>query len=322
MLSSQQPPTLAVLITYYNEKELLRECLASLICQPEPPEVIIIYDDASQHPPEPYIPEGCEAQVIRGKTNKGPGYGRNLLLASSKSDYVHFHDSDDLFEHSWCARVREAITETSADVVFTEVSSFRGSEIISPQVLGLDRLVSSRDLVSFCIGGALLVPSGTYRRTVVEQVGGYRAGLWQSEDYDFHIRLAMRQPCYKVIPEPLVRIRDRPTSRSKKQAEVYTSALQAIRSLAEELPRRYRPDLAGAAARVGSKLYSLGARPEAREGFRLARELGPPDFGDRMFVYRIVARVLGQEVGEWAGKLYRALLPAYWRARLRSVQGD
>jgi glycosyltransferase involved in cell wall biosynthesis len=313
-------PRIAVLITYFNEQDLLTECLASLASQREAPEEILIYDDASQHPPEPHIPPGCHARVIRGETNRGPGYGRNVLLASARADYVHFHDADDLFGPSWSPRVREAIAQTAADVVFTEVSSFGGSKTGSESVIGLHELSPERDLVSFCIREALLVPSGTYRRTFLEQVGGYRVGLWQSEDYDFHIRLAARHPHYTVIPESLVLIRDRPASRSKKQVEVYTSALQALQSLANELPARYRPDLAVAAASAGTKLYALGARQTARQGFRMARKLGPPDFGDRPTLYRLLARYFGQEFGEFLGCSYRALFPASWRAGLRSLQ--
>jgi len=43
------PPTISVLITYYNERELLTECLRSLAAQTQLPDEILIYDDASTY---------------------------------------------------------------------------------------------------------------------------------------------------------------------------------------------------------------------------------------------------------------------------------
>src|SRR5579859_1014482 len=116
-------PTLGVLITYYNERELLRECLGSLMTCRDKPEEVLIYDDASQFPAEDYIPRGLNVQVIHAEVNGGPARGRNRLLGCSRSDYIHFQDADDLFHPDWAGRVRGRIQEISPEAVFTEISS-------------------------------------------------------------------------------------------------------------------------------------------------------------------------------------------------------
>jgi glycosyltransferase involved in cell wall biosynthesis len=310
---------LAVLITYYNERELLRDCLESLWRQPERPDEILVYDDASHYPPEPYLPPGCPVRVVRGGANRGPAFGRNALLAACSSDYVHFHDSDDLFASDWCRQVRHALDRTAIDAVFTEISAFTEAGPAGDGALGLDRLRGGKDLVQFCIEGALLVPSGTYRRPAIQRIGGYRTQLWQSEDYDFHIRLAASGIRYAVILDPLVRIRIRAASRSQARAEVWSSALQALRSLASELPAMYLPDVAEAAARAGSQLYRLGVRDEAREAFRLARKLGARHYRNQSMAYRWLARSLGQEMAESIAACYRRTLPDSIRYRLRTM---
>src|SRR5437867_4136279 len=93
--------TLGVLITYYGERDLLRECVESLLVSGEAPDEILVYDDASEWPARDYIPKGASVKVIRGAVNRGPAHGRNVLLRTSRSDYVHFHDADDLFHHDW-----------------------------------------------------------------------------------------------------------------------------------------------------------------------------------------------------------------------------
>jgi len=297
--------TLGVLITYFNERELLRECLDSLLSQQERPDEILIYDDASDYPAKDYVPQEYDIQIIRQEVNRGPAYGRNLLLGTSQSDYIHFHDADDLFHPDWCRRVRQVIEQSNADVILTEICSMEDGHAVCQRVLGLERLAADGDLVRFSIAGAVLTSAGTYRRSSVVAIGGYREQLWQSEDFDFHIRLAASGVSYKIIREPLVVIRLRASGRSSNRVEVWSSAIGAIAFLSKELPSRYYPDLAERAAYCGSALFRLGARSEAKKAFKLATNLGPPTFRNRRRLYQIIARALGPMNAERVGMLYR-----------------
>jgi glycosyltransferase involved in cell wall biosynthesis len=309
-------PSISVLITYYNECDLLTECLGSLRAQKRQVDEILVYDDASIEPAECYIPPGYSVRVIRGKVNRGPAYGRNVLLHASQSDYIHFHDADDLLHPDWYWRIHEAIEETRADAVFTEIASYSGDKLLCERVLGFDRLLAGEDLVHFCLRGAILSPAGTYRRSVAQSIGGYREALWQSEDFDFHVRLAASGIRYRVIVDPLVFIRIRPSGRSQNQLEVWTSAVEAIHKLSKELPQRYHHDLAEKAIQAGSVLFQLGAHSDARKAFQFARELGPPTFSQQRRLYRYVARTFGPEIAERAGMFYRRMIPGRFRSSL------
>src|SRR6185437_15089588 len=105
--------TLSVLITYYNERELLRECLQSLVAQEFPPDEVLIYDDASRHPAADYLIPGLPVRVLRGDVNVGPSRARNELWQAARGEYVHFHDSDDWFDETWSSRLR-VVLETEA----------------------------------------------------------------------------------------------------------------------------------------------------------------------------------------------------------------
>jgi len=309
---------IAVLITYHDERELLHECLRSLRAQTGAPEEVIVYDDASIEPAASFIPAGMQVKIIRGEVNRGPSCGRNVLLRAAECEFVHFHDADDLFDLRWCAEVRAAIRNSDPDAVFTEISSYRGDRLLSRNTLGLERL-HGKDLVSFCIAGALLTVSGTYRRSTVLAAGGYCEDMWQSEDWEFHVRLAASGITYRIISEPLVMQRVRADSRSQHQQEVFTSAVRGIALLAEELPARYRPELSDAAARAGMALYRIGAHAEARHAFSLARSLGRPPLRAEHSLYRLAASLIGLEGAERAGSVYRRLVPVSVRARMRSA---
>jgi len=312
--------SIGVLITYYGEKDLLRECLESIARQTRPPDEILVYDDASDAPAEHYLAPGLPVKVLRGAENRGLSYGRNNLLRASTSDYIHFHDADDLFHPDWCARVYDTFETTGADAVFSEIIASADGSPLRERVIGLADVKAGESLTEFCIKGVIIPAAGSYRRQSVLAVGGFRTSLRQAEDFDFHVRLAATEPRYAIIEDPLVTIRVRPNSLSNHDpVKQWSAHLRAVEALSTEVPSRYRCNLSDSAARAGSKLFKLGARDEARRAFRLARRLGPPRFTSQRPVYRLLARTVGFEMAERVSGTYRSVVPERLRARVAAM---
>lgn len=315
-------PSLAVLITYYDEGPLLRECLDSLFAGDDQPDEILVYDDASPTvPAREIVSRDMPVRIIRGDENVGPSRGRNRLLKRASTDYVHYHDADDLFHSDWCRRVRSALDApqgTPPDLVLTEITSERDDTVAAECVVGISDLAAGADLLRFCVQHPILPACGTYRRSLLKSVDGYRTDLWQAEDYDLHIRLALESPAYVCIPEPMVTIRLRPGGRSRKNHhEVAQSVVQIARYLRDRLPLDCHTDLAERVAKAGSSLYQSGRHDEAKQAFQLAADLGPPqEYAGKHRLYQVLARALGGYTAEQVSEAYRTLLPQGLRARL------
>ena len=279
--------TIAVLITYHNEGPLLTECLDSLRRGGSQPDEVLIYDDASDIPPEPYIPAGMPVRVITGRENRGPSCGRNALLKASGCTYIHFHDADDLFAPAWCESVRAKFGAGSPEAVFTDVASFYHGQESEAGRTDLTELAVNPDLVRYCLSHGLLVPSGTYLRKRVLDIGGYSESYWQSEDFDFHIRLGASGLRFGVIPQPLVRIRLHDSNRSKDHVRVWSDGVKILEALAGELEPEYLPDVCDALARAGRVLFHLGARAEAQRAFTAAKRVGRPELSRRLHALSI-----------------------------------
>ncbi|NOT53169.1 MAG: glycosyltransferase family 2 protein [Deltaproteobacteria bacterium] len=320
-------PTIGVLITYYNEGPLLRECLDSAFAQGDRPDEVLVYDDASDDPAERYIPSDMPVRVLRGAKNIGLGAARNELLKESRSEFVHFQDADDLFDPRWCEQVRTVLRTTRVDLVLTEISSFLEGQILSEGMIGLARLATDTDFTRFAIEGIIFSPTSTFRREMGLRIGGFRTReiLPLCEDFDFHIRLAATGISYLVLPASLISIRIRPESLSRSNGRLKTECLlallTAIRLTSAELPARYHPHLANAAARFASQLFRAGAYPQAREAFTLAWRLGPPRFAWQRRWYRLVARLLGPMTAERIGHYYHVYLPARVRHQIARLRG-
>jgi len=310
-------PTVAVLITYHNEGELLRRCLDSVRAQSVPVNEIWVYDDASQDPAALHVPDDMGIRVVRGEENRGPAYGRNKLLESTACQYVHFHDADDWFHPDWCRAVKNALAEDGIDAVYTEVSSIRKGALISDAVLGL-REAAAEEFVKFCIHGVILVPAGTYLRSTALQVGGYRVNLPQSEDYDFQLRLLAQEIRYRILPEPLVVIDLREHSRSADRVSCWASLGDSIESVHTKFPPRYLPEFVERLAEAGCRLLRLGADAEAERIFRLAYALGRPRFRKEPVLFQILALLFSARSAEHVAAWYRRTVPE--GARQRVVQ--
>jgi hypothetical protein len=304
---SKSVPTLGVLITYHNEGALLTECLRSLQTLSEPPDEIIVFDDAAERAAHTFVPTGCNVRILRTERNLGPAAGRNRLLGESAADWVHFHDADDLFLPDWSTRVRAAMAEP-LDCIFTEVETVHENGERHEAVLGLASLQRDADLLAFSLRHALLTPSGTYRRSRLLNMGGYNERLWQSEDFEFHVRLALAEPRWTVLPESLVRVRVRAAGRSQQELEVWQSAWQAVCALEASVPASHRADLAACAQRVGNRLHRLRDYQGARGAFRLADSLGLRPSDAPRARHRLT-RWLGLPAAHRLAGLYRAALP-------------
>lgn len=313
---------IAVLVTYHNEASLLTECLQSLCDADSLPDEIIVYDDASAVPPEPYIPDNLRVRVIKGRENHGPAYGRNVLLQASSCEYVNFHDADDLVASAWCDQVRARLDAVRPDVLFTEAASFCNGDLVQERVIGLQSLTEDRDLVRFCIRGAILPGAAIYQRERALEVGGYSTEYWQSEDYDFHIRLAHSGVNYDVICQPLLRIRMHEGNRSKDTVRVWVDAVRCLDELSGELGPGYAQDICDAVAKAGRTLYQAGALSEAEEAFRVAYRLGLPRFSEQTIWYRLLAQCGGPILAERVGRAYRKILPTAIRRSMQVGRQD
>ncbi len=307
---------LSILITYYNEGEILLKCLDSIINQLDNDDKIIIYDDASPIPAQNYISGNYNVTLIRGEKNLGPSIGRNKLLKLATTKYVHFHDADDIFSPNWSKIIKKELIRPNLDALFTEISTYENGVLISNNIQGLTEMKTQEELVKFCLRGAILTSSGTYRTSLVNEIGGYRECLWQSEDFDFHIRLAAKGIKYKIVREPLI-MRTQKAGRSIRENEVYLSQLKAVELLSNELESFYKRELSEAAARIGSKLYKLGLYDDAKKSFNLAYQLGTPRYLSQGFLYKFSAKIFGPIASEKISAVYRKTLPSYIRSLIR-----
>lgn len=296
--------SLSLLITYYNEISYIDSCLNSISSQTQLPNEILIYDDASSYSPIDIISKYSNLNIkyFKGEENKGPGYARNYLLQKATSEYVHFHDTDDLLKPNAIELINSRLNN-GVDLVFNEVESRRGDQIVSAYVLNYAELNQYNGLMEFAILKSILIPSITYRKEHALKLGGFKLRdiLAQSEDFEFHIRLVNSSKTWDVILESIViqQLRDDSHSHiSVNKKDVWLSAIRALEINRDIIDDKYTQVIAERIYLCAVQLYRLNEFAHAKKAFDKARKIAQPFYSGRSKAYILIAKNLNEMIAE------------------------
>ncbi len=114
-------PSLSLLVSSYNQLELLQVALASVTEQTQLFDEIIVVDDASTDgTPEflrDWVKEDDNRRVMYRAENQGPSAVRNVGLEQVTSDYVVVMDGDDWLELEAVAQIHDVLDHEQPDIV-------------------------------------------------------------------------------------------------------------------------------------------------------------------------------------------------------------
>lgn len=108
-------PYASIIISNYNGKKWLKDCLGSLLAQKlNKPFEIILVDDASTDGSAEYVKKNFpEVQVIELHEEKGFAGANNIGVEYAKGDYVIFLNPDTRVEKDWLKELVKAIESNS-----------------------------------------------------------------------------------------------------------------------------------------------------------------------------------------------------------------
>lgn len=300
---------LGVLITYFREKELLRECIESLMGGTGRPDEILIYDNGADVPATNYLPTGLPVRVITGTGNNGPSFSRNALLRESRSRYVHYQDADDLFEPGFALALQQRIAMSdSVDLIVNQFNTIGRDGVVRRDVLPLDLLKDRNSIVRFALEHGFNTQCATHRRQMLLDVGGWDDSLWHKEDVDVCLRMGLAGATYAIINEPLIRIRTgRPASHSSNSMQAAQHSLQFLYKVMRLVPSGHNDLIAEYAATCACWLFHCGLDDDAETAMAIGTSLGRPRLSALSPPVRACYRCLGGRNTERMRRIYRSI---------------
>jgi glycosyltransferase involved in cell wall biosynthesis len=197
-----QDPLVSVIIPCYNGEAFLQEAIESALAQSyHRVEVIVVDDGSTDRSAE--IAQKLPVRCIR-QPNCGLTPSRNRGVRESKGSYIVFLDADD--------RLRPDAIETGLRVLAQrpECAMAVGDHCFVARD-GSYLADSRKDCLAAFHYEALLrsnfiemISSVLFRRSVLDEVGGFDTGLRVAEDYELYLRIARNHPicCHsRVVAE-------------------------------------------------------------------------------------------------------------------------
>lgn len=229
---------ISVYIPSYNQKELLKEAIDSVLAQTLKPYEIIIVDDASTDG----TPELLESytnmypDLIRyfiNEQNQGVSRVRVRALSQVRGDYVTYVDGDDLFLPQKLEKEAKLIENGKYDIAFSNTGYFRGNPLNIQHIWISDITDMPKPgnmyLETFC---RFFPRNSLFRMELVNyqmwrEIGFHDTNLKIYEDYEMRIRLSKIANINYTL-EPLALVRQDSHTLSKSPGEEHINARKYI----------------------------------------------------------------------------------------------
>jgi glycosyltransferase involved in cell wall biosynthesis len=293
-------PTLALCIPAYKAEKFLPRLLESARKQAIPfDEIIVCVDCSPDRSAE--VARSYGATVIENERNLGCSASKNRAMEAATSDWIHFHDADDLLLPNFTQLAsRWAIRPDCPDVVLFDyeyrdhdTEELIASSDFSPTLLRQDplRYAILHQINPFC---------GLYRRAKLLDVGGYDidAEILYNEDVAFHCKLAAAGLSFSAEKEvSIVNYRVSGSMSGTNQVRCLKAHHALMRRMAAMAGDRYGAEISSRLWAAATGLAVHDEWDEADQALDLASRLCAQAPHGQSRIFRSLCRVLGAKRG-------------------------
>jgi len=198
-------PKVSVIIPTYNRLPLLKEAVDSVLAQDfEDFELIVVDDGSTDGTGEEIKRYGGRVKLLQYPENRGVSAARNRGVLYSRSKYIAFLDSDDLWVKGKL-KVQVGFLDENPHfpMCYTDEIWIRKGRRVNPM---LKHAKYSGWIFEKCLPLCTISPSSAMmRRTLFSKVGLFDEALPVCEDYDFWLRVSVRFPIFFIDRKLIVK---------------------------------------------------------------------------------------------------------------------
>ncbi len=258
-------PLISVLMPVYETPlPLLRKAIESVEAQLYEHWELCIADDASPDPDvfallQSFSDADPRIKVVRRDRNGHIAAASNSALSLAAGEFIALLDHDDLLAEQALFEVVVSLNNNSKlDLLYSDEDHIDENDVRSNPYFKTDYNHS------LMLGHNLINHLGVYRRSLVEQVGGFRIGYEGSQDYDLALRVidATVPERMEHIPAVLYHWRSNTQNQTFSEAESQRCIASARHALADHLDRVHQSGEVLAHPTVPSWHLIRRARPD------------------------------------------------------------
>jgi len=256
----------------------------------KPFDEVIFYDDASTDDTAQFLTK-AGFDVIRGETNKGPGYARNRLAEKATCEYIHFHDIDDEFNPKFLELIDEKVAESSADIIAGQadwIDESTRNVIIKWQYKQAD---INPDPIEYFIAHPLGIINTVYKKEKFLKVSGFSESIKCWEDADLHVRLAAFGATFAIVDEVLAFSLRHNNGISNNQKWCWECRLKFLENYKIQLGATHQHVIGAEFEKTANSLFQYGKFSKAFSAFRHSRASGYDSPSVNNTVFKTIKKV-------------------------------
>ena len=204
-----------IILPYYNSDQFFSETINSILGQTFENWRLIIVDDNSNLKNKELLKNYLnysKIKIIWLKQNKGPGFCRNTAMRYSKSDYVAFIDSDDIWYKNKLMDQLNFMLKNNFDFTYTNYLTFKANENFSKKHNELSTITSPKNFNfhTFIKNTSLCTSTMIIKKNLIEGVKFTNTKI--CEDYYFKCKILKKVKNAYCLPKTLTKYRIRQDS--------------------------------------------------------------------------------------------------------------
>ncbi len=192
---------LSVIMSVYNSEENLSDSIESILNQTYKNFEFLIMDDGSSDNSSEILGEYAKkdnrVKIFKNSDNLGLTKSLNILISSSKGEYLARQDSDDISSKDRFEKQLNYLSLNNLDACTVRALGSTTKKLI-PNVSYYFPLNLVIKFKNPFVHGSLLV-----RKNVMESLGGYDENFYYSQDYKLMSDLLSRNFKVKIMPDIL-----------------------------------------------------------------------------------------------------------------------
>jgi len=232
-------PLISIIVPVFNPQEnYLRAALESVINQTYQHWELCLADDASTHPHvqlilKEYAQKDSRIKIVFREENGHISRASNSALELATGEFIALLDHDDLLTPDALEEVVKLLNQHPvADMIYSDEDKIDDhNQLTEPNY-------KSEWCPDSFLSRMYTCHLGVYRRSLINEMGGFRVGFEGSQDYDLVLRLTEKTDKIFHIPKILYHWRIHPASASASgEAKPYAYEA-AVKALTEAIHRR------------------------------------------------------------------------------------
>ena len=201
-------PEFSVVIPVFNKAKHVAVMLRSVLAQDFMNFEIIVVNDGSTDKSMEIIHDFSDARIkILDQENHGLSHARNTGIAAAEGRIIALLDADDRWKPEHLKNLHFLVNNfPQADLFGAAYEEFfANGNVIIPQINHLEPIDKPHIITDFFKANMqqpLVAPSSfAFRRSIIEEIGGFDTAITYSEDVDFYIRANLK---YRFAYHPQV----------------------------------------------------------------------------------------------------------------------